>query len=79
MSSRARPPVATYRGVLMITLIQAILNPSHHLLNVLLQLANKLGPKKKKKKPKRKVEVEDSRGVNCPKERATLANVNGLI
>jgi hypothetical protein len=33
--------------VLLSTLLQAILNLSHHLLNVLLQLANKLGLKKK--------------------------------
>jgi hypothetical protein len=32
-----------YRGALLSTPLQAILNPSHHLLNVLLQLANKLG------------------------------------
>jgi hypothetical protein len=31
----------------MSTLLQVILNPSHHLLNVLLQLANKLGLQKK--------------------------------
>jgi hypothetical protein len=34
---------STYRGVLLSTLLQAILNTSHHLLNVLLQFANKLG------------------------------------
>jgi hypothetical protein len=40
------PPVSeplTNRGVLLSTLLQYILNPSHHLLNVLLQIANKLG------------------------------------
>jgi hypothetical protein len=31
------------RGVLLSTLLLAILHPSHHLLNVLLQIANKLG------------------------------------
>jgi hypothetical protein len=31
------------RGVLLSTLLHAILHPSHHLLNVLLQIANKLG------------------------------------
>jgi hypothetical protein len=35
--------------VLLSTLLQDILNPSHHLLNVFLQIANKLGIKKKKK------------------------------
>jgi hypothetical protein len=33
----------TNRGVLLSTLLQDILNPSHHLLNVFLQIANKLG------------------------------------
>jgi hypothetical protein len=33
----------TIRGVLLSTLPHAILHPSHHLLNVLLQIANKLG------------------------------------
>jgi hypothetical protein len=33
----------TNRGVLLSTLLQDILHPSHHLLNVLLQIANKLG------------------------------------
>jgi hypothetical protein len=42
-----------YRGVLLSTLLQGILNTSHHLLNVLLQIPNKLGFKKKKKKKKR--------------------------
>jgi hypothetical protein len=37
----------TYRGLLLSTLLQVILSTSHHLLNVLLQLANKLGLKKK--------------------------------
>jgi hypothetical protein len=37
--------------VLLNTLLQDILHPSHHLLNVLLQIAKKLGlPAKKKKK-----------------------------
>jgi hypothetical protein len=36
----------TNRGVLLSTLLQDILNPSHHLLNVFLQIANKLGIKK---------------------------------
>jgi hypothetical protein len=41
----------TNRGVLLSTLLQDILNSFHHLLNVLLQIANKLGlPSKKKKK-----------------------------
>jgi hypothetical protein len=38
----------TNRGVLLSTLLHAILHPSHHLLNVLLQIANKLGHSKKK-------------------------------
>jgi hypothetical protein len=37
----------TYRGVLLSTFLQAILTPSLHLLNVLLQIANKLGLIKK--------------------------------
>jgi hypothetical protein len=37
----------TNRGVLLGTLLQDILHPSHHLLNVFLQIANKLGIKKK--------------------------------
>jgi hypothetical protein len=36
------------RGVLLSTLLHAILQPSHHLLNVLLQIANKLGLSNKK-------------------------------
>jgi hypothetical protein len=35
-------------GVLLSTLLQDILHPSHHLLNVLLQIANKLGLPNKK-------------------------------
>jgi hypothetical protein len=35
--------------VLLSTLLQDILHPSHHMLNVLLQIANKLGPSNKKK------------------------------
>jgi hypothetical protein len=38
----------TYREVLLSTLLQDILNTSHHLLNVLLQIANKLVQNKKK-------------------------------
>jgi hypothetical protein len=34
--------------VLLSTLLHAVLHPSHHLLNVLLQIANKLGLSKKK-------------------------------
>jgi hypothetical protein len=40
------PPVSeplTNKGVLLSTLLQDILHPSHYLLNVLLQVANKLG------------------------------------
>jgi hypothetical protein len=41
----------TKREVLLSNLLQDILNSSHHLLNVLLQIANKLGlPAKKKKR-----------------------------
>jgi hypothetical protein len=40
--------------VLLSTLLHAILRPSHHLLNVLLQITNKLGLSKKKKKKKKK-------------------------
>jgi hypothetical protein len=46
------PPVSeplTNRGVLLSTLLQDILHPSHHLLNVLLQTENKLGLSNKKK------------------------------
>jgi hypothetical protein len=39
----------TNRGVLLSTLLQDILHPSHHLLNVLLEIANKLGLSNKKK------------------------------
>jgi hypothetical protein len=45
------PPVSeplTNRGVLLSTLLQDILHPSHHLLNVLLQIANKLDLSNKK-------------------------------
>jgi hypothetical protein len=45
------PPVSeplTNRGVLLSTLLHAIIHPSHHLLNVLLQTANKLGLPNKK-------------------------------
>jgi hypothetical protein len=45
------PPVSeplTNRGVLLSTLLHVILHPSHHLLSVLLQIANKLGLSKKK-------------------------------
>jgi hypothetical protein len=38
----------TNRGVLLSTLLQDIIHPSHHLLNVLLQIANKLGLSNKK-------------------------------
>jgi hypothetical protein len=38
----------TNRGVLLSTLLQDILHLSHHLLNVLLQIANKLGLSNKK-------------------------------
>jgi hypothetical protein len=47
------PPVSeplTNRGVLLSTLLQDILHPSHHLLNVLLQIANKLGLSNKQTK-----------------------------
>jgi hypothetical protein len=37
-----RKPLSN-RGALLSTHLQDILNPSHHLLNVLLQIANKLG------------------------------------
>jgi hypothetical protein len=46
------PPVSEpliNRGVLLSTLLQDILHPSHHLLNVLLQIANKLGLSNQKK------------------------------
>jgi hypothetical protein len=46
------PPVSKpliNRGVLLSTLLQDILHPSHHLLNVLLQITNKLGLSNKKK------------------------------
>jgi hypothetical protein len=46
------PPVSeplTNRGVLLSTLLQDILHPSHNLLNVLLHIANKLGLSNKKK------------------------------
>jgi hypothetical protein len=39
----------TNRVVLLCTLLQDILHPSHHLLNVLLQIANKLGLSNQKK------------------------------
>jgi hypothetical protein len=39
----------TNRGVLLSTLLDAILHPSHHLLNVLLKIANKLGLSNKRK------------------------------
>jgi hypothetical protein len=41
----------TNSGVLLSTLLQDILHPSHHLLNVLLQSANKMDLSNKKKKP----------------------------
>jgi hypothetical protein len=41
---------SSLRGVLLSTLLQDILHPSHHLLNVLLQIAYKLGLSNKKKK-----------------------------
>jgi hypothetical protein len=48
-STRSRDPKAKciflLKPSILYTLLQAILNPSHHLLNVLLQLANKLGLK----------------------------------
>jgi hypothetical protein len=47
------PPVSeplTNRGVLLSTLLQDILHPSHHLLTVFLQIANKLGLSNKKNK-----------------------------
>jgi hypothetical protein len=50
------PPVSeplTNGGVLLSTLLQDILQPSHHLLNVLLQIANKLGLSNKKKEARR--------------------------
>jgi hypothetical protein len=50
--SQLSPPVSeslTNRGVLPSTLLQDILHPPHHLLNVLLQIANKLGLSNKKK------------------------------
>jgi hypothetical protein len=45
--------------VLLSTLLQDILHPSHHLLNVLLQIANKLGLSKKKcaTPPRRRYQV----------------------
>jgi hypothetical protein len=39
-------------GVLLSILLHAILHPSHHLMNVLLQIANKLGLSNKKKQKK---------------------------
>jgi hypothetical protein len=53
------PPVSeplTNRGVLLSTLLQDILHFSHQLLNVLLQLANKLGLSNRKKKKFRNVQ-----------------------
>jgi hypothetical protein len=50
--SQLSPPVSkplTNRAVLLSTLLQDILHPSHHLLNVSLQIANKLGLSTKKK------------------------------
>jgi hypothetical protein len=44
--SQLSPPVSeplTNRGVLLSTLLRDILHPSRHFLNVLLQIANKLG------------------------------------
>jgi hypothetical protein len=40
--------------VLLSALLHAILHPSHHLLNVLLQIANKLGLSKKKQQKNKK-------------------------
>jgi hypothetical protein len=45
--SRLSHAVNIYRRILS-TLLQDILHPSHHLLNVLLQVANKLGLSNKK-------------------------------
>jgi hypothetical protein len=50
LSSPVSEPL-TNRGVLLSTLRHAILHPSHHLLNVLIQIANKLGLSKKKTCP----------------------------
>jgi hypothetical protein len=49
LSSPVSEPL-TNRGVLLSTLLHAILHPSHHLLTVLLQIANKLGLSKTKTK-----------------------------
>jgi hypothetical protein len=46
LSALVSKPLLT--GVLLSTLLHAFLHPSHHLLNVLLQIANKLGLSKKK-------------------------------
>jgi hypothetical protein len=51
--SCARSTNVQLTGVLLSTLLQDILNPSHHLLNVLLQIANKFGLYLKKKVPSR--------------------------
>jgi hypothetical protein len=48
MSPPVSEPLAN-RGVLLSTLLQDILRPSHHLLNVLLQIAKKLGLSNNKK------------------------------
>jgi hypothetical protein len=46
--------VVSHESPIIITLLHAILHPSHHLLNVLLQIANKLGLSKKNSKSFRK-------------------------
>jgi hypothetical protein len=52
----------TNRGELMISLLQAILPPPYHLINLLLNIANKLGYQKKKKKmSKERIPVEKFR------------------
>jgi hypothetical protein len=49
----------TNRGVLLSTLLKDILHTSHHLLNILLQIANKLGLSNK-----RKVNQQDWSAIN---------------
>jgi hypothetical protein len=58
--------------VMLSTLLQDILHPSHHLLNVLLQIANKLGLSNKTKIPLQ-------RPVNCIAHKEVKDLLNGLF
>jgi hypothetical protein len=74
------PPVSeplTYRAVLLSTLLQDILNTSHHLLNVLLQLENILGLQKKLHGLSPRANYTDRATAACRRSDCQLVRIEG--